>query len=73
MQLISNTEEGFRFRCLSNIVYEIVAEILLFFGLLQEWHVRSIIKSIELFPYGFVPKLNLAASRSFFVLNETIS
>ncbi len=73
MQLISYAVKRLRFGYLPNIVDEVVSEVLLFFGFIQEWYIRSVVKSVELFSNSLVLKLDLATSSCFLVLNKAIS
>ncbi len=57
---------------MTDIVYEIVAEKLLLFWLIEKGYVGGVVESIELFTYGFVFELNLAASSSLFVLDKAV-
>ena len=73
MQLISDAIERFGLRGLSDIVYEVVSEIFLFFRLIQKWDIRCVVKSVKLLADSFVLELYLTSSCCFFVLNETVA
>jgi hypothetical protein len=73
MQLISDAIERFGLGWLSDIVYEVVSEIFLFFRLIQKWDIWCVVKSVKLLSDSFVLELYLTSSSRFFVLNETVA
>lgn len=73
MHHICQHHDGFGLRQPGHISDEILAEVLLFLWLLEEGHIGRVVEAVELLIAGLGFKLDLAALRSLFVLDEAVS